>query len=333
MINQIRYVVTGETDPYMNLAMEEFLLHRVGPSEGVLYLWQNERTVVIGRNQNPWKECKVQELEEDGGKLVRRLSGGGAVFHDLGNLNFTFLVNKENYDLDKQLEVILRAVNQLGVPAIKSGRNDITADGRKFSGNAFYSDGIRSYHHGTLLIRVDMSKLSHYLNVSRDKLQSKGVDSVRSRVTNLSEYVPDLTIPRMREELIKAFAKVYNLPAEPLKQENMEQQELQRLEEKFSSWEWNFGKKLAFSDTIGRRFSWGEVELQLAVESGSIRQCAAYSDALESELFEDIAEILTGCPFRGTAMTEALKALSGTAKESREEIIKDIMSLIKEEGI
>lgn len=331
MINQIRYIVTGETDPYKNLAMEEYLFHRVKPTEGILFLWQNDRTIVIGRNQNPWKECKVQELEGDGGKLVRRLSGGGAVFHDLGNLNFTFLVSKENYDLEKQLEVIVKAVNHLGIPAMKSGRNDITVDGRKFSGNAFYSDGIHSYHHGTILIHVDMSKLSHYLNVSREKLVSKGVDSVRSRVTNLSEYVPELTIPRMREELIKAFGEVYGLTAEPLKQDRMEQNELQRLEEKFSSWDWNFGRKINFSDTIGRRFSWGEVELQLAVESGSIKQCAVYSDALETGLFEDIACKLTGCPFRGTAMIEVLKEL--TSDPGKEGIITDIIALVKEEGI
>jgi lipoate-protein ligase A len=333
LINQLSYVITHETDPYKNLALEEYLLHRVGPTEAILYLWQNERTIVIGRNQNPWKECKVQELEEDGGKLVRRLSGGGAVFHDLGNLNFTFLVARENYDLEKQLEVILRAVKQLGIPAVKSGRNDITADDRKFSGNAFYSDGIHSYHHGTILIRVDMSKLSHYLNVSREKLQSKGVDSVRSRVCNLSEYVPDLTISGMREELIKAFSKVYGLTAEPMKQESMDQEELKKLEEKFSSWEWNFGRKLAFSDSMVKRFSWGEVELQFAVESGIIRQCAVYSDALESELFTELAGKLTGCPFRGTAMTEALNSLTGTDKESREEILGDIIALIRNEGI
>ncbi len=331
MINQIRYIVTGETDPYKNMAMEEYLFHRVGPTEVILFLWQNERTIVIGRNQNPWKECKVQELESDNGKLVRRLSGGGAVFHDLGNLNFTFLVSKENYDLEKQLEVIVRAVNHLGIPAMKSGRNDITVEDRKFSGNAFYSDGIHSYHHGTILIRVDMSKLSHYLNVSREKLVSKGVDSVRSRVTNLTEYVPDLTIQGMREELITAFGEVYGLTAEPLRQETLDLKELKRLEEKFSSWEWNFGKKLQFSDSIGRRFSWGEVELQFSVENGIIRQCAVYSDALETGLFEAIADQLNGCPFRGAAMTETLKGLQADAE--RESIITDVTALIKDEGI
>lgn len=331
MINQIRYIITDETNPYKNLALEEYLFHKVGPSELILFLWQNERTIVIGRNQNPWKECKLQELEADGGKLVRRLSGGGAVFHDLGNLNFTFLVSKENYDLERQLEVILQAVNKLGIPAMKSGRNDITVEGRKFSGNAFYSDGIQSYHHGTILVQVDMSRLSHYLQVSREKLVSKGVDSVRSRVTNLTEYLPNLTINRMKEELINALGEVYGLTPEPLQQEGLELQNLKMLEAKFSSWEWNFGKKLNFSDSFGRRFTWGDIELQLIVDSGMIKECAVYSDSLETGLFEIIAGKLSGCPFRGTAMIQALQTIPMEAE--KEPILADIITLIQEEGI
>ena len=353
MINKIRYIITDETDPYKNLALEEYLFHRVGASELLLYLWQNERTVVIGRNQNPWKECKVSALEEDRGKLVRRLSGGGAVFHDLGNLNFTFLVSKENYNLERQLEVIVRAVNKLGIPAIKSGRNDITVEGRKFSGNAFYSDGVHSYHHGTILVHVDMSKLSHYLNVSREKLISKGVDSVRSRVTNLTEYLQDLTIDRMKEALITGLGEVYGLSPEPLRRESMDipeplQQEntdlsepLQResmdlpklklLEEKFSSWEWNYGKKLNFSDSFSRRFSWGDLELQLVVNNGSIQECAIYSDALETGLFEMMAGKLIGCPYRGAEMAKTLKETPIDAE--KEPILTDIIALIQEEGI
>lgn len=331
MIEQLKYLITKETDPYKNLALEEYLFSRVGDNECILYLWQNEKTVVIGRNQNPWKECRIKELEEDGGKLVRRLSGGGAVFHDLGNLNFTFLVSKENYDVERQLEVIVKAVNRLGIPAIKSGRNDITVEGRKFSGNAFYSDGIHSYHHGTLLICVDMSRLSTYLNVSRDKLVSKGVDSVRSRVANLTEYTPELTIGRMEEELIKAFGEIYGRTPKELELNRFPAGDLKDSEAKFSSWEWNFGKKLKFSDSLGKRFSWGDIELQLTVEAGIIKDCAVYSDALETGIFDEIAGKLTGCPLKGAAMTAALRELpivNGT-----EAILADVIKLIEDEGI
>ncbi len=331
MINQICYIVTEETDPFKNLALEEYLFQRMKKGECILFLWQNEKTVVIGRNQNPWKECRVQELESAGGKLVRRLSGGGAVFHDLGNLNFTFLVQKEDYNIGKQLEVIVRAVNRLGIPAMKSGRNDITAEDRKFSGNAFYSEGNQSYHHGTILVQVDMKKLSRYLNVSREKLVSKGVESVRSRVVNLTEYVPELTIRRMEEELIHAFGEVYGLTPELMEQESIDQKELNRLEDKFSSWEWNFGRRIEFSDTIGKRFSWGDIELQMVVEGGTIRQCAVFSDSLETGLFERIEEKLTSCIFKAYRMGEALKELP--VRDENQDILQDVISLIHESDI
>ncbi|MEG0693587.1 MAG: lipoate--protein ligase family protein, partial [Oscillospiraceae bacterium] len=174
MIKHIGVIQSTKTEPYQNLALEEYLLHHVDEGECILYLWQNRQTVVVGRNQNCWKECKVEELKKDGGYVVRRLSGGGAVFHDLGNLNFTFLVRQEDYNLDRQLQVILKAVQKLGIRAEKSGRNDITVNGQKFSGNAFYSTNGHCYHHGTLLLNVDMENLTQYLNVSTEKLQSKG---------------------------------------------------------------------------------------------------------------------------------------------------------------
>ena len=186
MIERIYLDEAGNTLPYGNLAREACLLEAVGVGECILYLWQNQRTVVIGRNQNAWKECRIEQLEADGGHLVRRLSGGGAVYHDLGNLNFTFLVREEDYDVSRQLEVLVGAVNRLGIHAEKTGRNDVTVDGRKISGNAFYRADGHCYHHGTILIDVDKASLSAYLNVSAAKLRSKGVDSVKARVANLT---------------------------------------------------------------------------------------------------------------------------------------------------
>ncbi|MCD7749357.1 MAG: lipoate--protein ligase, partial [Oscillospiraceae bacterium] len=192
-------------DPHYNLAVEQQLLETVQPGECILYLWQNQNTVVIGRNQNAWKECRVSRLESEGGTLARRLSGGGAVFHDLGNLNFTFLLPTADYDLRRQTAVILTACQSLGVPAVLSGRNDLTAEGKKFSGSAFYHNRGRSYHHGTLLVQVDMEKLGRYLNPSSAKLEAKGVDSVRARVVNLADIQPDITIPALKEALTLAF--------------------------------------------------------------------------------------------------------------------------------
>lgn len=328
-IKQIKFIRTNETDPYRNLAIEEYLLHNVTGDECILYLWQNEKTVVIGRNQNPWKECKVNELSSDGGKLVRRLSGGGAVYHDLGNLNFTFLVTKKNYDVQKQLQVIIKAINSLGIPALASGRNDITVEERKFSGNAFFNVRDKCYHHGTILVDVDMSSLSKYLNVSRKKLQSKGVDSVRSRVTNLIDYRPDITIDILSEELIKAFGETYGLVPKEMKASKLAKEDLELRRQRFSSWDWNYGKKIEFTDSISRRFAWGDIELQMSVEGGIIQECVAYSDALDAELFSEIGKQLMGALFDGKAMKERLNSIS--IEDNKKLILEDICLLVKEE--
>ena len=176
MIKKIYTIESGCFNPYQNMGLEEYLMYQAGEDECILYLWQNERTVVIGRNQNAWKECRTKELEADGGYLARRLSGGGAVFHDLGNLNFTFLARRCNYDVDKQTDVVLEAVRRLGLSACKSGRNDITINGCKFSGNAYYSTGDCCYHHGTILMHADQEQMEKYLHVSREAgIQRGGV--------------------------------------------------------------------------------------------------------------------------------------------------------------
>ena len=329
IISILKYYIADETDPYKNLAMEEYLLQHVTEEECILFLWQNENTVVIGRNQNPWKECRIKELGEDGGRIVRRLSGGGAVYHDLGNLNFTFLMTKENYNVDKQLEVIIQAVNNLGIPATKSGRNDITVDGRKFSGNAFYSVGNKCYHHGTILVNVDMPSLSKYLNVSKTKLKSKGVDSVRTRVTNLNEYRPDLSIGRLKEELLFAFGKTYGSEPIQIEDKQIPRDKLMLGVEKFSSWVWNYGRKIEFSNSIERRFSWGDIELQMIVESGIVKACLAYSDSLDTELFEELPKYLIGCIFNSRSMEEALSGIK--VEKDKRQMLEDIRLLIREE--
>ena len=215
MIDKLKLYRGQSFDPFFNLAVEEYLLQNTDEGCCTLYLWQNQNTVVIGRNQNAFKECRTTLLEDEGGKLARRLSGGGAVFHDLGNLNFTFLVPAADYDLDKQLKVIELACEKLGVKVERSGRNDILADGRKFSGNAFYKNGPRAYHHGTLMVDVDREKMGRYLNPSKAKLSSKGVDSVRSRVVNLKELASDTTIELLSQKLAEAFGQVYGLTYGP----------------------------------------------------------------------------------------------------------------------
>lgn len=299
------YKATG-LDPYLNIATEKYLLENVQPGCCVLYLWQNQNTVVIGRNQNAWAECRTTLLEHEGGHLARRLSGGGAVYHDLGNLNFTFLMCEEDYDLDRQLSVIIEACKQAGIAVERSGRNDLLAEGQKFSGNAFYHSHGHAYHHGTLLVNADMEKLSRYLTPSKAKLESKGVSSVRSRVVNLQSLSPSLTCDLLKTYMEQAFSQVYGLDVSPLYLDNTAEAEISATARQLSSWEWLYGPKLPFTASLESRFSWGSVQLQFQVTSGKIAAVRVYSDAMQWELAENVEKCLTGLPFSVDSMCKAL---------------------------
>ncbi|MGN1377124.1 MAG: lipoate--protein ligase [Dorea sp.] len=328
MIEKITYIETANTYPYRNLAMEEYLLLHCDKEECILYLWQNRNTVVIGRNQNAWKECLVSKLEEEDGYPVRRLSGGGAVYHDLGNLNFTFLVRKENYDVDRQLNVILEAVKKLGIHAEKSGRNDILIDGHKFSGNAFYEQGDCCYHHGTLMVNVNLGELSRYLTVSKDKLKSKGVDSVRARVANLTEYAPDLTVDELKKKLLEAFEEVYGLKANILKDTDLDADEVEERTQKFDSWNWIFGRKLEFQYELSNRFPWGQVTLQMQVRNGRIEDVNVYSDSMKPAFIEEVSRYLKSVRYDKKAICAELSLYWSRDKEE-DQMMKDIIAWIE----
>ena len=306
MIHTLTTYESTTTDPYENLAVEEYLTFHVKPGECILYLWQNAHTVVIGRNQNCWKECRVSELEADGGHLVRRLSGGGAVYHDLGNLNFTFCMRKEDADVSRQLQVIIEAVGSFGLTAEKTGRNDVAINGQKFSGNAFFDSDGYYYHHGTLLLHVDTASMSRFLNPSKAKLQSKGVDSVRSRVVNLSSLCPDITVDTMKQAMFAAFSKVYGLPATPLCTELLDLDAIQKGRERFASDHWKYGQKIPFTNRLEQRFSWGEVNLDLHVNEGQITEALLSSDSMEADWFSDIGTEFQGLPYRTDILCKAL---------------------------
>ena len=326
MIRQLKLYRGEGFDPYRNLAVEQCLLESVEEGCCILYLWQNENTVVIGRNQNAWKECRTTALQEDGGHLARRLSGGGAVFHDLGNLNFTFLVRDADYDLDRQLAVIAEACCALGVETERSGRNDLLAAGRKFSGNAFYHNGGRSYHHGTLLVDVDMDKLGRYLNPSRAKLEAKGVDSVRSRVVNLRELQPDITVEALAAQLPAAFSRVYGLPTEAMTAADLDPAAVEALTERNCSRDWLFGRPLPFRFSCEGRFPWGELQLELQADRGVVRRAAVYTDAMDWTLAEKLESALAGCPFSAADLCERVAACGFDGQD-------DVITLLKQQDI
>jgi len=319
MLHKIFVIRTHDTNPYHNLALEEALLFGVQPGEAILYLWQNRNTVVIGRNQNAEQECRIHNLLSDGGHLVRRLSGGGAVYHDLGNLNFTFLLRREDWDVEKQTEVILRAVQSVGISAEKTGRNDLTAEGCKFSGHAYYKTGDFCYHHGTLMLDVDLNPLEKYLAPSPLKLAAKGVQSVRSRVINLRELNPSLTVEALAEALKKAFGGVYGLPVFPLFEDALGN--LSDRIQKFSAPNWIYGENPPLENTRETRFDWGMLRVDWTEEKGTLTQIAVYSDGLEADFLSEVPKKLRGCPMERESVQTAL---SGGAPE----VVEGILTLL-----
>jgi lipoate-protein ligase A len=329
MIDHIFSVEADGTNPYYNLAEEEYLTQHVKAGECILFLWQNRRSVVIGRNQNCWKECSVEKLEKDGGYLVRRLSGGGAVFHDLGNLNFTFMVRKEDYNLPRQMEVILTAVRSLGIPAEKNGRNDVTVYGRKFSGNAFYMTSKGCYHHGTILLSADQSQMTRYLQVSLDKLALKGVDSVTSRTVNLSEYDSGLTPEKMGEALKSAFSAIYGRSLSPLSANRMNEEAIAVLQKKFQSPSWKYDRKLPFNQEISARFEWGDILIRLYTVHGAVKSARVFSDAMDQNFILQLSSVFE--KYRNdTADLEMAVSHIRTDDPRAEQMKNDLMHFLRE---
>ncbi len=304
MIDTLRVFESGGFDPYRNLAIEQHLLETVLGGCCLLYLWQNDKTVVIGKNQNAWRECRTTLLSDEGGRLARRLSGGGAVYHDLGNLNFTFLLREEDYDLPRQLSVIRRACALCGIEAEISGRNDLLASGRKFSGNAFYRHEGRAYHHGTLLVDTDGEAMSRFLSPSKAKMQAKGVESVRARVVNLKELNSAITVDALKAAMRQAFSETYGLPvsAPPV----IDEARIRELTAHYAGDAWLYGQKLPFTFVVEDRFPWGGVELQIRADRGVIEGVKVYTDAMDDELAAKAEAVLIRCPLRKNAIDSAL---------------------------
>lgn len=290
-----RCIESHSTDPYTNLAIESCLMRSAREGEPVLYLWQNERTVVIGRNQCASAECDLARLERDGGHLARRRSGGGAVYHDLGNLNFTFVTTAKEYDQAAQTNVILEAIRELGIDARRTGRNDLVVeDGRKFSGHAYYHNGQASMHHGTIMVAVDVGALGRYLTVNPLKLQAKGVRSVRSRVTNLQVLRPDITIEALKDALRSAFARSAGCPVRSEDPNVLDAAELEHERSIFASREWLFRGERMLEESRQVRFGWGNVRVDFTRRDGILTDLVVFSDGLDAEGIDRIAGLLVG---------------------------------------
>ena len=242
------------TDARENIALDEFFLNALPPGQILLYFYINRPSVIIGRNQNPYLECDISRLKQDEVILARRVSGGGAVYHDEGNLNYSFLAHESVYDEGRQTRIILDALKALGLEAEVTGRNDICLDGLKISGNAFAKRGANHMRHGTLLVDADLSVFSNYLTPSRLKLEAKGIKSVRSRVGNLKEKAPGITVGGLKEAIIREFEAAYG-KAEDVSLIAGHEDEVSGLFRKHFSEEWLYGQTPAYDAQLETRLS------------------------------------------------------------------------------
>ena len=295
----IHYLETGSQDPYYNLAFEEFVLtHRL--QGDFLLLWQNDNTIVIGRNQNAEAEINRAFVEAHRIHVVRRETGGGAVYHDLGNLNYSFITDAgetQKLEIPRFTRPVVEALRGLGLPAEASGRNDILVNGLKVSGTAQRIHHQRILHHGTLLFDSDPGAVAGALNADPAKFQSKSAKSVRSRIGNIRDFLPqDLELPDFWSYLKQAFAGS-GAVSDALTPEELAQ--VQALADgKYRTWEWNFGRSPQYNVTNHRRYEAGSIQPCVTVEGGKITQIVFYGDFLSVSPLDPLTEALRGCPFR-----------------------------------
>ena len=315
---KLRILKSAVTNPWFNLATEDWIFQALDPQSHTLFLWRNSETVVIGRSQNPWVECKTDQMEADNVYLARRQSGGGAVFHDLGNTNFTFLSPKDDYDQNANFTIIINALKKLGIDATLSGRNDIQVEDKKISGSAFKHSSDRSFHHGTVLVNADMQKLGDYLNPHPLKLKAKGIKSVRARVANLTEFNESINHEVLSDAIIEAFCEYYgqkvaDVTVEELDEATLAQEpHLNKFYQQMADWDWRFGKTPEFSHHLETRFDWGLIDLHLDVKQAVIEEAVIFSDALNVELIDALKEVLTGVKYNQQDIKARLDSLKAS---------------------
>ena len=307
------YLQSLSTDAEFNLALEQYVFEEMDPSREYFMLWQNASAIIVGKNQNTVEEINQKYVEDQGIQVVRRLSGGGAVYHDMGNLNFTFIRHAgdaANMDLHAFSQPIAGALHQLGVDAQVNGRNDITIGGKKFSGNSQYVKKGRVMHHGTLMFDSDLDVVSQCLRVPKDKIESKGVKSVRSRVTNIREHLPegmDISLDQFRQTLIDFMDMQFG----GMERYEFTEEDLRRVEEirrqRYGLWQWNYGYSPRYHLRKERRVDGvGKILVSMEVQDGCLQQIEFYGDYFGSEDTAQLAEMLRGCTMERGSLTERL---------------------------
>lgn len=306
----MQYIESSCTDPRWNLAMEEYVFSHMDPTRTYFILWQNHNTIVIGKNQNTVAEVNAQCVKEREISVVRRLSGGGAVYHDLGNLNFTFIA-----DADKMNEIdfgrfclpVVQTLRNLGIPAEVNGRNDMTILGKKFSGNAQYTRNGRVLHHGTLMFSSNLSVVSEALQVNREKLLSKGISSVSSRVCNISDHLQEqITLEEFKKELLRNIIGTGSVESYIFTPDDLSA--IAKIKEtRYDLWDWNYGYSPQYQITKKQRIEGcGTVEVSYSVDRGIIQGLQFLGDFFHVGNPDELAELLTGCSIQRQALEQRL---------------------------
>ena len=305
----MRYILNENTDAYFNLASEEYLLKHT--NDDIFYLWRNDNAIIVGKNQNTLSEINLDYVREKDIKVVRRLTGGGAVYHDLGNINYTFIENnkKSFNDFRGFCAPIIKALNEMGVEAEFTGRNDMTIQGKKFSGTAQCKFKDRVMHHGTLLFSSVKADISGALTPRDSKFTDKSVKSVASRITNISEYLTEpMDVIEFRDRLMVSVTGSSDSIIEKFSQEEI--QAITKLrEEKYSKWEWNFGQSPKFSMTKEGRFQGGTLEVTLDVSHGTIEKFRVYGDFFGTKDVDQLEAAIKGISQNEGTVREALEKL------------------------
>lgn len=330
------YVVKSlNTDVYENIALEFSMLkeaERQFKDEkkqcAILFLWTNDKTIVLGRNQNVYIECNLDYCSKKGIKISRRFTGGGAVYHDKGNLNYTFISSSDIYNIKNNYKIIQKALLNLGIESELSGRNDLTAMGRKFSGSAFYNSKYASMHHGTLLINSISEDISKALTPDINKLKSKGVDSVRSRIINLSEINQEIDSKKISKEIIKVFEEEWGTESieylPPFSQADFEKN-IQLIK----SPEWIFNDKFESNIELEERFEWGNITIKLSIEGKTIQDIEIYSDTLYYDIPLKLKKCLLNQSLDKKNTDKIFKSLLNTTTSAKKnKVYIDIQTLM-----
>ena len=302
------FLVSKSSDPYFNLALEETLLR--SHNDEVFMLWQNDNTIVVGKNQNTLAEIDYDYVKENGIRVVRRITGGGAVYHDMGNVNFTYITSYDGEwksDFSRFAHPVISALSRLGIEATLSGRNDILADGKKFSGNAETVVDGRILHHGTILLDTNVEVLSKALIPDPRKIKSKGIKSVSSRVTNISEVAGRKVSPLEIIDLISCEVKrLYNAESYEARAEELDAAR-KLADEKYRTWEWNFGYSPKYTFSKSEHFSVGIIGADAEVRDGKIIKIKFSGDFFGIQDVAEIEKALSGVCHREESIMEVLK--------------------------